>query len=504
MKKNSSTTQLIDLDIAGSSTFGRNPKIMASRSFNMILSDGWYVGYAGNKKIINTNSSGEGRGIFTSIRGEFLLTVIGNIVYRVQIVGSTLQNQKLYSLAPVGKIDSFSGDVFIDENNTNQIAICDQHKLYIYNYIDEYFVQATLPVGFNPGYVTYQNGRFICPDTKSSQWILSQVGDGLNWFWNNSGGPVLGSIQTKPDLAQVTVRVPGRGNLLFVMGKTVTELWTDIGGALFPYQRSYSVNIDYGCINPATIASLDHLVAWVGINEKAGPVLMYSSGSDIQQISTDGINYRLTQLQYPSQCSAFFVKLGGHSIYQVTFYNPADNYSFIYDFTTQKFFDVTDENMDFHIARHVAFFQGDYYFISFKDNDIYKMAMELTNYDYGVFENGSPNIREIPRIRICSNIRYPNQGRFTLNNITFTLEQGDDYSNSGNDPNYLPRIGLSLSKNGGINFSNYVTKDIYKAGVRPNKLNWWGLGQANDFVPQFRFWGKGPWKATNGIASLIQ
>jgi len=284
--------------------------------------------------------------------------------------------------------------------------------------------------------------------------------------------------------------------LLFVMGNTITELWTDVGGAIFPYQRSTSVNIDYGCINAATIASLEQIIAWVGINEKSGPVILYSTGSDVKTVSTEGINYRLSQLNKPESCSAFFVKLNGHLIYQLTFYDASDNFSILYDFTTQKFFDVTDENMNFHIARRVAFFDNDYYFVSFNDNNIYRMSSELNTYDYGNI------IKEIPRTRICSNIRLPDSSSFIVNNVSFCLEQGNDTNNTGNDPTYIPRIAMSASKNGGISFGSYISKDLNKVGNRINRIQYWGLGIANDLVVQFRFYGKGPWNASKGIVRI--
>lgn len=493
------------LDIVGSSSFGRDPKILASRTFNMIQSDDWLVGYAGYKKILPVLPGGNGRGIFTSIKSNSLIVVVGNKAFVVKVYSTSInENVKTYTSSFIGLLDTNDGDVFIDENNTNQIAICDQKNLYIYNYVDETFVTAVLPDGVIPGYVTYQDGRFIVPDSASANWYLSQVGNGLDWFWGASGEPVFGSIQTKPDFAKAALRFPGRGNLLFVMGNTVTELDTDVGGALFPYQRSTSINFDYGCINAATIAASGEIVAWLGYNEKSGPVIMYSTGSDIQQISTDGINFKFQQLKNPTKSAAFFVKLSGHLIYQLTFYDPEDNYSLIYDFNTQKFYDVTDEQMNFHIARRVAFFDNDYFFVSFNDGNLYKMDADFTSYDYGFFEDGSPKIWEIPRIRVCNNFRMPNASRFFVNNITFTLEQGNDPYNIREQNTYQPRIGLSISKDGGYSFGSYVTRPVYKIGKRINRLNWWGMGAANDFVPQFRFWGKGPWNAFNGVMSINQ
>jgi hypothetical protein len=505
MKTYSPIAQEMPLDIVGSSTFGRDPKILASRTFNMIIADDWFVDYGGYQKILTLAAGTTGRGIFSSVRGNRLIAVAANTVYSISVfVTSSNERVKVYKVTSVGTINSFFGDVFMDENNSNQIAICDQHHLYIYNYVTNTFQQAVLPTGVSPGYVTYQNGRFIVPDTTSASWYLSQVGDGLNWFWGASGEPVFAAIQTKPDFAKVTLRFPGRGNLLFVMGQTITELWTDVGAALFPYQRSTTLNFDYGCLNPATIATSDEIVAWIGSNEKSGPVLMYSTGSDVKQISTDGINYQLSQLEKPESCSAFFLKLSGHLIYQFTFYDPADNVSFIYDFTTQKFFDVTDQNMDHHIARRVAYFDDDYFFVDFNDGSIYQMDASFTTYNYIDQSSNQGGVYEIPKVRTCSNIRMPNSTRFIINKVTFTVEQGNDLKNQIGQTTYQPRIGCSISQNGGENFSSYVTNPIYKIGNRQNKLDWWNLGSANDFVAQFRFWGQGPWKAFNGTASIYQ
>jgi hypothetical protein len=503
-KKNSANSEELKLDIVGSSNFGRNPKIMASRTFNMIIADDFLVELYGYSKIIDFSNSYKGRGTFGSVKGNIFIFVTGNQVYSITIYRNPVTGKKQYSKTIVGTIDTYSGSVFIDENNVGQIGICDQHDVWIYTYSTGAFVKATLPAGFKPGYITYQNGRFVVPDTLTSVWALSAAGNGLNWFWGASGEPVLGAIQSKPDNAVATLRFPGRGNLLLVFGKTVTELWVDVGASGFPYQKTSSVNIDYGVVNSATIAASTNIVCWLGANEKSGPVIMYSTGSDIQKISTDGINFKIDNLINPEMSSAFFFKRNGHLIYQLTFYDPRDNFTIIYDFTTQKFFDATDENMDFHIANQLSFFDNSYYFASLRDGSLYELNDGQYYYDYGKFKDGSPKIFEIPRVRVCSNIRAENSSRFAINNCTFILEQGNDELNTGNNSNYIPRIARSLSKDGGISFGQYIDRPVYKVGNRINRLNWWGGGVANDLVPQFRFYGQGPWRCTSGIVSVYQ
>ncbi len=504
MKDKYTNGQSMDLDIVGSSTYGRDPKIMASRTYNMIIADSWLVDYAGYKRILSLATSRNGRGIFSSVPGNVMIAVVGNAIFSIRVFAVSQSLEKVYELSNPGFLDSFTGDVFMDENNTGQIAICDRHNLYIYNHRDNSFQQAVLPEGLNPGYVTYQDGRFIVPDTNSSVWALSQVGDGLNWFWGSSGEPVLGALQTKGDLAQACVRFPGKGNLLLVMGKTVGEFWTDTGKATFPYQKSTTTNIDYGCVNAATIASLDQMIVWLGFNEKSGPTILYSTGGDVQQISTDGINYKFSKLKFPEKSCGFFVKISGHLCYQLTFYDPNDNFSLIYDFNTKSFFDVSDENMNYHIARRVAFFDNTYYFVSLNNADLYEMSSDLYTFDYGTFENGDPKVWEIPRVRVCKNIRLPDGSNFITRNLNATLEQGNDENSVEGNDEYQPKISLSISHNGGISFGGFVSKPVFKIGHRQNQLNFYGLGMANDFVSQFRFWGKGPWRITNGTVNIYQ
>lgn len=509
MKPNSPTQKPMPLEIVGSNKFGRYPKISAEQTFNMIISDGYLVPYAGYKNVLTINNKGTGRGIYASTRAKRLILVIDNNVYSVN--ATTSYNKvgtptTFYVQILVGRIGTFSGDVFIDENNTNQIAICDKQHLYIYNHVTGDFSRAVLPPGVFPSYVTYQNGCFIITNSANNTWFLSSLGDGTNWF-PNDGEASSGAIQTKPDLASAVLRVPGRGNLLFVQGTVVTELWSNVATQqLFPYQRNSSINIDYGIVNQATLASNDNYVAWLGANETSGPVIMYSMGGDIKQLANDGINFRLSNLSNPSASSAFFFKQDGHIFYQITFYDPRDNLTLTCDFSNNfYFYTMTDQNMNFHIAKRVALFNDQYFFVSFIDGNLYELNSLFTTYDYGVGANDEPFNCEIPRIRVCKSFSMPDRSRFVTNNLNFVVEQGDDPESQGLlSPNYTPRIDLTVSKDGGETFSNGGKKELNRVGIRKNRVNFWGQGSSNEFIPQFRFWGMSRYVVGNGTMSIYQ
>lgn len=475
MKPGSPKYKDIPLKIVGSNHFGRYNKMSTEETFNMIISDGWMVDFAGYRNIQSINPSGQGRGIYSSEKLQKMFAVIDNNIYRFD---TQLIRTK------VGQTNTYSGDVFIAENNAGQVAFSDLQNIYVYDNATNAVTQAVTP--FAPGYLTFQNGRFISPDRSTNQWRLSDPNNGLSW---PTASQYVGSVQTKPDNAIACLRVPGRGNMLYVFGKTVCEPWYDIGTALFPYQRSTSSNYDYGCLNPATIAEMDNIVCWLGANEKAGAVIMYSTGGDVKHISTDGIDFQLANLQNPQDCYGFMFKQDGHICYVITF--PTDNLSYLYDFNTGSFFTLTDEYMNYFIAKRVVFFNNKYYFVSFRDGNLYELSSDITNYDYG-----NDQVFEIPRIRVTPEISLPDQSRFVCGYTGFTIEQGNNST--------IQRVDMSVSKDGGVNFGSNVSKVLNPIGKRANRLMFWRLGAANSLTHQFRFWGQGRFVITDGVAGIYQ
>jgi hypothetical protein len=472
MKPLSPSLQEIPLDIVGATNFGRYPKISSEQTFNMIMSDKFLVPYAGYKQRAIISNGQEGRGIYTSVKFNHMFFVVGNSVYKC--------NSNI-SPVKIGSISTFSGDISISENNATQIAISDLQHIYVYNYSTDVFSVAT--INFLPGFLTFQGTYFISVDLKNAKWRLSDFNNGLSWP-DDSNHTAL--FETKADLPICPVPIPSKGNFLAVFGSIVTEIWNNTGVQLFPYQLDPTFNIDYGALNAATIAQGDKFIVWLAANEKSGPVIMFSEGGDAVPISNDGINFKLAQLKNPSFSYGFLFKQDGHLIYQLTFPDPLDNISYIYDFKTKEFFSVTDENLNYHIAKRVVAFNNSYYFVSFRDGNLYEMNSKYTDY------NGA----QIPRIRICKTIRMPDSSRFVVNNLTFPIEQGEI--------NSLQSVDFCMSKNGSQTFSNFSRVDLLANNQRQNRINFWGKGIANEFTPQFRFWGNGRFVATNGVTRIFQ
>jgi len=524
----------LPIDIVGSSTFGRYLKISPSKTVNMFISDEWLVNYAGWKRIYDflPDQSAQGRGIFRSIRNNIMVVVINNAVFAVQ---------PSLSYRLVGNLDSSKGSVFIDENLNNQICIVDGQSAYIYNFTLGSLTKQNLPSYFKPNYVCYHQTFFLFGNSITT-------GDGAAWYVYKYDSPTTIveqtqlALQTKPDYAIAVERIPGSSNTVVVFGTSVTELWTHVGGQN-NYQLVSSVNIDYGCISVSTIASSDKYVMWVGVNEYSTPSIMMLSGAQAKQISTDGINYLLGTIKYPDQSTAMLQQYDGHLFYQLTFYNVEDNISLAYDINTDKFFNLSDSNNNYHPANRMVYFNQNVYFVSLNNGSLYQTGTEFTTYNenIGATElNYDPNInKEIPRTRICTPIRNKNGTVFRARNLQIMIDQGNDKNVTGlslsgilnflvtEGPNpdfivtekgdrivaegrnnieipYCPRADLTLSKDSGETWSSTVSRRLHPIGKRKNILGWHGnLGYSNDLTPKFKFWGTSYYCVGNGSVEIF-
>src|SRR5712671_2683812 len=512
----------VPVNVVGSSTFGRFLKISAESTYNMFISDEWLVHYAGFKKRLNLLPVGQGRAIFKSVRGNFLIAVESSTVYRLNT-----------NLAPIflGQINTTTGYVSIDENLSNQICIVEGESAYIYNYLTGTFTKQTLTfVGqpIIPSYVCYHNSFFLIGSSKLSQ-------NSQNWYaFERATDSTIQlnkqfSLQTKPDVALIVHRLPGRGNNILLLGSTVGEVWTQVGGAE-NYRRVQSFNIDSGIVSIPTFAASEETVCWLSQNENNSPCIMVTDGSSIKRISTDGIDFLLSTIKHPDQSTAFFYRQDGHLFFQLTFYNPVDNLTIIHDFNTGLFFDIRDEKMNYHPARNVVYFNEKTYFISINDASIYEMNSSFISYDYSV--DPLSDGEEITRIRICKSIRKQDSSIFRIRMFTFWIEQGVNkfYSENAEDGflltqeggfiltqqggrmltqgnrftinNNIPRVDMSFSKNGNQSFSNVVGRDLNTVGKYRNQIRWWKLGRSNEFTVQLRFWGFQRFVCGNGVAEV--
>lgn len=547
--RQTSQSTSVPLVLAGSSTFGKFPKISAERTYNCYLSDGWLVSFAGYKKVLQfpsgeTNpttgasipiTQGEGRGIFHSIRGNLMIVVINQKVFVVD------QNLGVTPL-PLD-LDTSTGEVFMDENLSNQICIVDGSAAYIYNWANPANLtkQTITATNLIPNFVAFHNTYFLFGNKLTTNngnlwWAYERASD--TTIQPVSGGAASSfSLQTKPDFALAVIRLPSQSDNVLVFGRAVCELWSAVGG-LQNYRRISTINIDSGCVSISTIAASEDSVFWLGRTQNNAPVIMRFRGNNHEQISTDGWDIKFQNVVEPELSTAAIYRQDGHIFYQLTFFGEQDNFTVAYDLDTDKFFDLTDQHLNYHPARETVYFNKKWYFVGITKPSLYEQSTNLFVIDESLGEtNVPPNkfIWDMQYIRICNTIRNENTGRFRLNAISFPIQQGFDPQCTGSHAsnfivmeddtsdiietelgsplitenslaNYIdaqcPRIDLSFSKDGGYTWSNTYSRQLQALGHRRNILTWNNLGVANEVTCKFRIWMRSPVIVGNGIAEV--
>lgn len=536
----------VPIPIVGSSTFGIYPKISARKTYNMYISDGWLVCYPGYKRVAEIEATvgqeSEGRGVFRSIRGNIIVGVVNSAVW-------TLDAQLGQHF--IGNLDTSSGPVFMDENLNGQIGIVDRLNLYIYNRFNNTLTKQTGLVfdELIPNYICYHNTYFLIGNgdttANGAKWFAFEFASD-NTVDVANGGEL--ALQTKPDDAKAIVRLPGKGNNVLVFGTAVTEVQNNSpliqNGQILLYQRVSTLNIDYGVLSVATIASSSNFVAWLGVNEKSPPIILTFDGQTVKTISSDGINNQLGMLKHPEEAIAFMFEVEGHLLYQLTFYNPVDNLTLIYDFETEKFFNVSNHELNYHPARQIVYINNKSYFISINNGSVYETDMSLTTYDENLVKRGESTYDDalnhiIPRQVIGETWMIPNSAPdpFRANIFYLTMEQGEDpnwtelRAITGCDDvviteegetiitedgetvitedapqcfTYQPGVDFSFSIDGGVTFSAEIRNVLGFEAHRKNITKWFRLGRMNQFTPKVKFWGYGRFVVGNGILEIIK
>lgn len=474
-------TKTMPLEMVGGTNFSRYPKMGNETTMNMMVTgekgSQALVPYAGWKQVIDF-IRGKPREVYSSTRLSEVISIISNNVY-------IINNQFGFRL--IGQIQTFLGPVYVTENQNSQLGIVDGLFLYVYNYSNFTFTQISIP-NILPAYISFLDTYAIVTDTNRGIFILSAPNDMTSYSALDEA-----TIQTEGDQLQAVVRLD---RTLWVMGKKATELWNDqprnslqgLGVVDFPFQRNNTFSIDYGCLSQQTIASAFQMLVWLAFNTNSGPTIVYTTGGKPQELSTEGLDYLLGNLVAPEMSTAFLYKDNGHIMYQITFYNPDDDLTIVYDFNAKLWYYATDKNLSHYPANRVVSFNRNFYFINFDENSpgLFEMSVNILTY-------GGDTIQ---RVRITPPIRF-NDKKFILNRVELEMEHGEsqDYR----------RIDLAASFDGGESFQ-YGDEPLVlqQQGHRIGQARWWKLGLGNDIRLKFEFWSKGRFVITNAEMDVIQ
>ena len=251
---------------------------------------------------------------------EINFTVAGNTLYKI--------NENKTSTS-IGAIEG-SGLVSMADNGTKLVIVVPGGKSYVYDGIT--LVEIT-DIDFRTSdTVSFKDGYFLFTASDGSVFFNSALNDPLNYRALD-----FGTAEIDPDrivASHVT------HNELFIIGTKTIELFQNVGGADFPFQRIPGANIQKGAHAKFGIVGLDETFAFVGGGkDEKSAIYQVATSSAAQKISTQAIDNAIQKFSKAeiSNCIAMTYFDRGSQLALFTFESDViPSRTFAYNVTTSR------------------------------------------------------------------------------------------------------------------------------------------------------------------------
>lgn len=264
---------------------------------------------------------------------------------------------------------------------------------------------------------------------------------------------------------------------VYLMGEASSEVWTDVGGNPFPFQRIPGTNTQHGIAAKFSVARFGDSFCYVSRNNRGQAQIMQMKGYIPTRISNHAVENSITN-QYVDDAIAWTYQLEGHECYVVSF--PTLELTWAYDLASGMWHKWLYTNNDGTYTRHrgncCAVFQGMVLVGDYQDGSIYEL--DKNNYtDNGQYTR---RLRRAPHLvtdlqrQYFDELQIQFQPGVGLTGITTPLNN----EIVGADPQAM----LRWSNDGGSTWSSEHWTSIGKIGKYKNRAIWRRLGWARDRV----------------------
>lgn len=244
------------------------------------------------------------------------------------------QLYKVESSGTATAIDTISGSgqVSMADNGEKLVIVVPGVTAYEYNSITDTVTEITDTDFRVSDTVCFKDGYFIFTSSDGSVFFNSALNDPLNYRALD-----FGTAEIDPDKIIACHVVH---NELFIIGQETIELFQNIGGSGFPFQRIQGANIQKGARAKFSIVRIGETFGFVGGGEKEKPgVYAVLDSSKAQKISTDAIDKEIQKFsdQEIADCIGFNYFDRGQEIIGFTFTSDSiSSRTFCYNATTSK------------------------------------------------------------------------------------------------------------------------------------------------------------------------
>jgi hypothetical protein len=252
--------------------------------------------------------------------GEVPYFVNGNRLYSVNAFGVS---SDLGQIAGVGRVS-------LANNGQYLVIVVPGGKSYAWDNVGQVLAEITDPDFRVSDTVVYKDGFFVFTASDGGVFFNSSLNDPFT-----IAGLDFGTAEINPDRI---IAAHVNHNELFILGLETIELFQNIGGAGFPFQRIAGANIQKGCHAKFSIVEFDNTFLFIGggLNEKSA-IWRVTGSSSVSKVSTSAIDNEIQKFTRDEIKNAFAwtYSSGGNFFAGFTLEsNRIPCRTFVYDATT--------------------------------------------------------------------------------------------------------------------------------------------------------------------------
>lgn len=302
--------------------------------------------------------------------------------------------------------------------------------------------------------VSYVDGYHVFTRPDTGQWFISDLLEATSYDALD-----FATAETYPDNL-VRVFVDHREVWLF--GAKSTEIWTNTGAALFPFQRLSGTVIERGCAASNSVAKLDNSIFWLADDG----VIYRASGYQPVRVSTHAIEFALDHYTTLSDAYAFSYTQEGHGFYVLTF--PSQGVTWCFDVASGMWHERESRDSE---GRSLGRWRVGSYAQAY---NLHIAGDCLTNRLYQMdLDTGTENGVAIRRIAVSPPL-HAQGDRMFMARLEIEADCGVGLT-SGQGVN--PQLMLDWSDDGGRTWSNEHWSTLGRMGKYLRRCRWHRLGR---------------------------
>lgn len=339
--------------------------------------------------------------------------------------------------------------------NGNQLVVCDDNDSHHYDLNTGRIATNNIPPG---SMLDYLDGYIIYVPPGGQTFYITDLYD------VTLEATEFASAEALPDNLQAVV-VARRH--VYLLGTQTTEVWYNTGASDFPLERLNGTTSQYGCAAKHSAVEADERVFWLAQNKHGSLMVVVSEEFSPRRISTDQIDWHLSQYARIDDAEGFVYAREGHTFYCLTF--PTADVTWVYDLTTgiwHKRSSGTDGGA-WRAAHHV--FLRSRNFVGDRESGLIGEIAPKVYTEYG---------QTIRRVR-TSQYMTADQAMLTFWRLQVLFEAGTGIrTGQGSDPQAM----LQWSDDGGHTWSDEHWAAMGKQGKYQWRALWDRLGAARERV----------------------